>query len=184
MFVPKGKRTVRWALALPLWGESGWGRSMKLELLADRPDAIQTIGGCYHATWGSRLYQSTLEQSIERLGGFLNREQMPLMLVATQDSEIIGAAQLKYREMKDVFPDLVHWLGGVYVVPSCRDQGIASRLCKAIATKAQALGVETLYLRTERLDGGLYAKLGWNPRQELRYHDLDVPLMERTLVAA
>lgn len=157
---------------------------MKLELLADREDVIETIGGWYHATWGSRLHESTLEQSIARLSDYLNHDRMPLMLVATEDQEAIGVAQLKYREMKDAFPNLVHWLGGVYVVPARRGGGIASRLAEAVAETAAKFGVASLYLQTERLDGGLYAKLGWRPLQTLRYHGLDVVVMERALSSA
>jgi hypothetical protein len=35
----------------------------------------------------------------------------------------------------------------------------------------------TFYLQTERHDGGLYARLGWQPLEEVHYHGVDVLVM-------
>ncbi len=80
---------------------------------------------------------------------------MPFILVATEEAKILGAAQLKFREMKNIFREKEHWLGGVYVARQHRGHGIASQLAEAIATRAPSYGVNTLHLQTEQLDGGL-----------------------------
>jgi len=45
------------------------------------------------------------------------------------------------------------------------------------------MGVSELYLQTEALDGGLYARLGWKPLQEADNRSYRVLLMVRRLVA-
>ena len=56
--------------------------------------------------------------------------------------------------------DLTPWLGGVFVLPAFRRQGIGSALCAAVEEHAQRTGVKTLYLFT--LDQqSMYARLGW-----------------------
>jgi GNAT superfamily N-acetyltransferase len=152
--------------------------------LADQLDAIPLIAQWYFAQWGHRIPGDTLERSLERLQGFLNRDKIPFILVATRDGEIAGSAQLKFREMADIFPDKEHWLGGVYVASGFRGQGLGARLAEEIARRAPQYGVTTLHLQTERLDGGLYARLGWVAVEQVDNHGLDVLVMERQLAGS
>lgn len=152
---------------------------MKFEYLSNRQDAIPTIGRWYHQEWGLRLRGDTEEQSIRGLYIYLNTDQIPFMLVATDQNDVIGVAQLKYREMGDVFPEKEHWLGGVFVAPNHRGQGIGSQLAEEIARRAPSYGVSTLHLQTEHLDGGLYLNLGWQPVEQVDNHGLKVLVMER-----
>ena len=103
------------------------------------------------------------------------------ILVATNDNDLVGAAQLKYREMAEMFPDKEHWLGGVYVAASHRGQGYGSQIVEQIVKMAPRYGVETLHLQTEALDGGLYARLGWTPCARVINRGLDVLVMEQQL---
>jgi hypothetical protein len=41
--------------------------------------------------------------------------------------------------------------------------------------------VATLHLQTLRLDGGLYAALGWTPRERVVYEGREVRVMARRL---
>lgn len=41
--------------------------------------------------------------------------------------------------------------------------------------------VERLHLQTPALDGGLYARLGWEPIAQVTNHGLDALVMERVL---
>lgn len=105
---------------------------------------------------------------------------MPLMLVAIDAGEIVGTAQLKFREMK-IYPEKEHWLGGVYVAESARKQGIAKILVESIEAEARRFAVKTLYLQTEYLDGGLYATLGWQAVEQVNYRGVDVLVMHKHL---
>ena len=38
-----------------------------------------------------------------------------------------------------------------------------------------------LHLQTEQLDGGIYARLGWAPREQIEYRGIQVLVMENDL---
>jgi len=152
---------------------------MDFVFLADREDAIATIAGWYFAEWG-HLTKLSVEAVAAKMRDALNRDKIPLLVLAVEDNEILGVAELKYREMP-IYPDKEHWIGGVFVPPAHRGKGIASRLANRLVDIADSLGVRTLHLQTERLDGGLYARLGWAASEQVNYRGLDVLVMEKRL---
>lgn len=153
---------------------------MKIEFLADRPQAVPLISRWYYDEWGHAMPGNSVEKITERVNGMLNRDRIPLHILAVENDEILGVAQLKIREM-DIYPDKEHWLGGVFVTPQARGQGLASTLVNRALDLAKTFQVRTLYLQTEQMDGGLYAKLGWKPLEQVLYNGLNVLVMERPI---
>jgi len=162
---------MRYNLAMPI----------KFEFLADRADAIPIISKWYFDEWGHHVKDNSIERTRDSVKGYLNRDEIPFILVATKDNDLLGAAQLRYREMPEMFPDKEHWLGGVYVAARHRGQGHGAQIVKEIIKVAPGYGVETLYLQTPALDGGLYARLGWTPCEQVTSRGLDVLVMEQQL---
>jgi GNAT superfamily N-acetyltransferase len=121
-----------------------------------------------------------MEKVTEDLHSYLNKEQIPLIVLAVEGDEILGAAQLKYREM-DIYPEKEHWLGGVFVSSEYRGKKIASKIVIKLLSIAESLNVKSLYLQTENLNGGLYSLLGWQPLEQVNYHGVDVLVMEKRL---
>ena len=155
---------------------------MEFKFLADRPEFVPVIAKWYFDEWGSALPGVTLQQIDDRISAMLNRDRIPVHILAMEGEELLGVAQLKIREM-DIYPDKEHWLGGVYVAPSARGRGLASRLVAKALELAKTFHVKTLYLQTERFDGGLYASLGWRPIEKVHYNGIHVLVMENRLVA-
>jgi Acetyltransferase (GNAT) family len=154
---------------------------MKYVLLADRPEAIPTVARWYYDEWGHKAADNSFEQTCERIRGKLNRDKAPLHLLAVGSDQVLGVAQLKIREM-DIYPDKEYWLGSVYTPIPFRHQGVASGLSDQVAALAKSFGIDTLFLQTERLDGGLYPQLGWKPLEKVLYKGLDVLVMEKALL--
>lgn len=127
--------------------------SVSIEHLTDHKHRIPTIAKWYFDEWGRDEQNYNYESMITRLERGLTKDSIPMSLVAIEDSKTIGAAQLKIREMP-MFPDRVHWLGGVYVDQSFRGQRVGEQLCEAAKEFAVSLGVKKLYLQTEHTDGG------------------------------
>ena len=153
---------------------------MDFSLLADRKEAIPTIAGWYFDQWGRRTEGNSVEKISLELRKYLHREEIPLVVLAVEADELLAVAQLKYREM-DIFPGREHWIGGVFVSPAYRGNGIGSCIAENLSKIAASLGVVTLHLQTEKLDGGLYARLGWERSEQVSYKGVEVLVMERQL---
>ena len=153
---------------------------MEVRFLADIPEAVPLISKWYFDEWGHEEAGNSVERIAERVRGMLNRDKIPLHVVAVEGGEVLGVSQLKIREMS-IYPEKEFWLGGVFVAPTARGRGLATRLVGECLDLAKRFRVETLYLQTEQLGGGLYAKLGWKPIEQVRYNGLDVLVMERPI---
>jgi len=86
-------------------------------------------------------------------------------------------ATLKIKENHTVVAGRSHWLSGVFVEPSSRGLGVASALCRQIVALALEHNIADLYLETERLDGGLYERLGWRTIRQLRKDGVEFLVM-------
>jgi len=82
---------------------------------------------------------NTLNKVTEKLYDYLNTDKIPLIVVAVEGDKILGAAQIKYREM-DIYPDKEHWLGGVYVSKKHRGKNIAEKIILKLITVSKKLG--------------------------------------------
>lgn len=149
-------------------------------LPADAPER-QQLAQWYHAEWGQDA-GLTLEQELQRLNPPQDAEGFPHLIAAFDDGQVVGAVQLKRREMQ-AFPQYEHWLGSVFVADSHRGRGLAGALVEQAAAQAVRMGVSDLFLQTEAMDGGLYARLGWKPLQEADNRSYRVLVMVRRLAA-
>ena len=153
---------------------------MKLVLLADKPSALPQVAKWYSDEWGYIGEGHSTNELELKLKDYLNHNKLPLIVLALDDSKLMGAAQLRYHEM-DIYPEREHWLGGVYVTSEHRGNGVAQALVNAVIAKAKTLGVSSINLQTEDFTGGLYASLGWQPVEQVIYHGIKVLVMEKSL---
>ena len=153
---------------------------MEFKLLIDKTDAIPLIATWYFNEWGSAIPDNSYDKTVARLQNNLSRNELPIHLLAVKNESVLGVAQLKIREMS-IYPEREHWLGGLFVPPEFRGRGIASEIAEKIASLAQSMNIEKVYLQTEKLDGGFYARLGWKPMEKVFYNGFNVLVMEREL---
>ncbi|MFK7923352.1 MAG: GNAT family N-acetyltransferase [Bacteroidia bacterium] len=153
---------------------------MDLVLLADRPQAIPILAKWYFEEWGHEVHDNSLEKEVSKLEQFLNRDKLPLSVVAMEGNQVVGAAQLKFREMS-IYPEKEHWLGAVYVASTHRGKGIAAAIIQKSLSLANQHRITDLYLQTEHLDGGLYKRLGWEPIEQITYEEIEVLVMKKSL---
>ncbi len=154
---------------------------MHIEFMADRVDAVPTVARWHFDEWGHLAKDSSFEKTCSTISEWLNRDRAPLMLLAIEDNMVVGTSALKPHEMITVFPDKGPWLGSVFVHRDYRHRGIASQLILKTVTIATSIGAHQLFLQTVRLDGGLYARLGWRPFQHVNYRGEEVLVMEKIL---
>jgi GNAT superfamily N-acetyltransferase len=131
-------------------------------LLTNRPHEIQRVARWWCDEWGLPSRHASFNEYVQELQALVPGAR-PLHVLADHAGSVVGVATLKVKVDHPMIPGQSHWLSGVYVPPSWRSRGIATALCSEILETARSRGSEQLYLQTERLDGGLYASLGWRP---------------------
>lgn len=152
---------------------------MEIALLSDYPEYAPQIAQWYYDEW---LFHAP-GQSLDRvLAKILADTDRTLRLVARDGSALVGTAELKKQEM-DIYPEFVHWLGGVYVDRPFRNCGIASALVTHVMQRAKAQGIQTIFLQTENLSGGLYSRHGFMPVEIVTYKERVVLVMAAQLDA-
>jgi GNAT superfamily N-acetyltransferase len=156
---------------------------MQFISLSEAPHLLPQVARWYFDTWGRHLPGMSLDDEQVRLEVYLQQDELPLLLLAIQDQQLVGAAQLKFHERTER-PERLHWLGGVYVCQAQRGHGLAARLIEEVMSRGRGFGVRDVYLQTERDDGGLYRRLGWKPL-EMQVHASGVPvrIMQRSVSA-
>ncbi|MGF1770620.1 GNAT family N-acetyltransferase [Enterovibrio makurazakiensis] len=154
-------------------------KHIEFAFLADKPELIPTVANWYFNEWGA-LANASLEVFTQKLDDYLNTDKIPLLVIAMDGTTAIGAAHLRFHEMS-IYPDKEHWIGGVYVDAPYRGKHIASALVQNIENIAIRLGVSQLHLQTEQLNGGLYAKLGWQEIEQVESRGVDVSVRVKSL---
>ncbi len=154
---------------------------MKIEYLADHPEHIPKLAAWFYEQWSWFLPPESSASTIEtKFRTHLNRDALPIALVALHGNELVGTASLRVNDM-DVFTELRPWLGGVYVAPAHRRKGVGRRLVAAVEGKALELEYQSIHLFT--FDQALfYQALGWQHVTQLEYHTHPVAVMRKALV--
>ncbi len=119
----------------------------------------------------------TVEDLTRIFNGHLNRDCIPLTLIAFFDGQPAGTASIYVHDL-DTRPSLSPWLAAVYVAPSYRKQGIGSELVKAVECTAKKLQIGRLYLFTPDQEP-FYARLGWSVLERAEYWNQSVVIMNK-----
>jgi predicted N-acetyltransferase YhbS len=119
----------------------------------------------------------TFEHAQKNYRERFNTDALPLALIALNETgELIGTVSLKYQDL-DTRPEISTWLGGLFVAPEWRRQGIGSRLMTRAVEEARRLGLPALHLWTASSER-LYAGLGWHVVERLEYHGKKIVVMD------
>ena len=95
------------------------------------------------------------------------------------DGQPAGTAGLMRTDLA-ARPDLTPWLGGLFVEPGFRGQGLGTALVRQVEAYARAAAVPVLWLYTLGAEP-LYARLGWRRAGIEQENGRDVVLMQRVL---
>ncbi|MCF6144865.1 hypothetical protein PMAG_a1764 [Pseudoalteromonas mariniglutinosa NCIMB 1770] len=151
---------------------------MDFIFLADKAHMKPVIAKWYFQQWGHLVEGSSVELFNNKLNDYLNRDSIPLVIMAVEGEDVLGVAHLRYHEMT-IYPDKEHWVGGVYIDTKHRSKGVASALVNHLESVAVSLGVTDIHLQTEKLDGGLYKQLGWQPIEQVNNRGVEVQVMTK-----
>jgi GNAT superfamily N-acetyltransferase len=150
---------------------------LAISYLADYPEYLSTVSAWVFEEWGGHMPGLTLEDLSTVFRGHLNRDRIPLTLIALLDGQPAGTASIYVHDL-DIRPDLSPWLAAVYVAPLYRKQGIGSELVKAVESVAQKLQIERLYLFTPDQEP-FYSRLGWKVLERVEYWNQTMVVMDK-----
>ena len=148
-----------------------------ISYLADCPAYISTVSAWVFGEWGEHMPGLTVEDLTRIYSGHLNRDHIPLTLIAFWDGQPAGTASIYVHDL-GTRPDLSPWLAAVYVAPPYRKQGIGSELVKAVERAAQKLQIGRLYLFTPDQEH-FYTRLGWAVLERVEYWNQTVVVMDK-----
>jgi N-acetylglutamate synthase-like GNAT family acetyltransferase len=150
--------------------------------LADRPELVPALAAGLLEEWRLVLPEHTQETREARLRAHLNRDTLPITLVAVAaDGSLAGTASLRATDLHGR-EALGPWLGGVWVAPQHRRLGVGADLVRAIEALATGLGYRELYLFTLDREAW-YVALGWATVEPIDWRGRAGVLMTRRLDA-
>ncbi len=155
--------------------------TITIDFLAAHPEAVPVVADWIFDEWAHKRVGLTREAHANEQAAELSRTRVPIQLVALEGQTVVGVAVLKPHEMLSRYPEWQHWLGSVIVRPDARGKGVATELCNQLEAVARSLNVPRLHLQTERLDGGLYARLGFQPVARVDHNGYRVLVMIKDL---
>lgn len=148
---------------------------MKIEYLADCPDAIPTLSRWHHREWLVYNPGESMGERVEKMTAQAGKGTVPTTFVAIEDGTVLGSASLVAHDM-DTRMDLSPWLASVLVAPEHRRRGVGTALIHRVVDEARTLGFRTLYLFTPDKEA-LYTKLGWQFLERTEYLAQTVVIM-------
>jgi N-acetylglutamate synthase-like GNAT family acetyltransferase len=154
-------------------------QDLRLAYLADHPEFIPVLAGWHRREWEHFRPDEPVEAWVGRLKDVCGHREIPTVVVAVREGELVGSAMLLKESMR-TRKDLSPWLAGVIVAQQHRRLGIGGLLVDRIVLEAGSLGFETLYLWTPTVEQ-FYARRGWTTLERTTYRDVEVSVMSRRI---
>lgn len=147
--------------------------------LEERPKYIDQLAGWLHEEFKSYNPNQEIGDRINRLKKMIIGDELPIMYIALENDQLLGCASLVECDLK-IRSELTPWLASVFVHPSFRKQGAATKLVSEIINHSKRRGFEKLYLFTPDQQR-LYAKLGFEIYENLDYWGKNIDIMVKEL---
>lgn len=151
---------------------------MKIEYLADNKWAIPIIAKLVFENMKLFRDDDLLETMVAKYEKLAHKGTIPFTLVAFEEKyHVLGTASVVIDNMPNE-PNSPPWLAAVYVDNKYRKKGIGSALVKKVLEETGRLGVETIYLFTNKgFRPVFYKKLGWKIIKNITYKGVNKVVM-------
>jgi RimJ/RimL family protein N-acetyltransferase len=144
--------------------------------LADYLHTIPTLAKWFRAQWPDYYANWSQEQMRQDFLSDASRDHLPIRLVAFESSELAGTIVLREDETQ-LFSECQPELGGLYVVESHRNHGVATELVRAGMKLAREQGYKTVFATTVAA-AGILERLGWEYIETVVHEDGPLALYE------
>lgn len=131
---------------------------MKIDYLADHPEWIHLIA-LMHQLEMRKPSERHFDWSIQQFSQRMNRQSLPMALVAVEDTIPVGGVTLLENQLK-THSNLTPWVASLFVLEQYRGRGIGGRLMRETELFAVAMRYNSLFLFTHTAQS-YYEKRGW-----------------------
>lgn len=131
---------------------------LQLGLLADHPETIAALALGYEAQWPD-WYSPLANSATDDLRLRARWKGLPLGVVALRHGRAVGTCALTAQSGPNVSP-LTPWIGGLWVAPGARRQGVAAALIGFAARTAREQGFDAVHTLTADAVGVSAASAG------------------------
>jgi GNAT superfamily N-acetyltransferase len=153
--------------------------NIEIAYLADHADQVVALAAALHAQDREYYGARTPADVAADLALSLQREALPLALIALRDGVFLGTATLRHDSIT-THAHLGPWLAAFYVRPELRGRGIGATLVEAIEAAARRLGFAQLYAGSARA-ASLFERAGWQVLEHVSYHGEQIAILRRDL---
>ena len=151
----------------------------RIAYLADHPELVHTLADWFRVEWADYYAGRTHADVAAELSLDLNRDHIPIRLVAFEVEELAGCIVLR-QEVLSTQPDYSPGLGGLYVHPHYRRRGIGAELVRAGMQLAARLNYPVIYATTNTARG-IVERLGWERMETVVHHGEEIGLYQKEL---
>ncbi len=137
---------------------------MRIKRLIDHPDAISVLASWYVSEWEPYYGKAEPGDARADLVARLNREALPIGLVAMEGERVLASAALGLDVTTSLTPSII----GLLVGRNHWGQGIGTAIIASCEDLARELGYRHLYMSTSDLER-LLQRLGWWKTGEIRF---------------
>ncbi|AVF02866.1 hypothetical protein C4375_03360 [Devosia sp. I507] len=132
--------------------------TIRTALLADHANAIKAIARLMEEEW-SDWYRPGYASAAQDLQARMQRDRLPLGLVALADEQAVGTCALTATS-GGLETERTPWLGGLLVAPAHRRRGVGKALLQRSQEEAGRLGFDRIYALTAAAHA-LFLHEGW-----------------------
>lgn len=143
--------------------------------LAGRPDLIPLLAGWFEAEWPE--YYATQPPGAAA-ATFVASDHC--WFLALNAGTPLGVVNLRPYAIESA-PEFSPGLGGLYVLPSARRQGLGGRLIEAVSIEARARDCERLFAATATA-APLFRRLGWRERDTVVHDGEPLTILQFDLI--
>ena len=133
--------------------------TIQIEYLADHTEVINTLAEWFQSEWAEYYAMRTLADIVNDFNAEVNRNYIPIRLVAFLGSELVGTIVLR-EKILETYPEYHPGLGGLLVAKPHRRSGIGTELVQAGMSLAEKIGIPVIYTTTN-VAGGILERLHW-----------------------
>lgn len=136
-------------------------KNIEIKFLADCEEHIPALSILWYEEISRHwVPDASIEKATERLKTHLNKEKIPMALVAVYENNPIGMACLRITD--GIQPGVTPWLGSLVVDPKFRGNKIGEILIEAVKIQAKSFYYDMLYLLAfDPTIPNWYSRLGW-----------------------